>query len=394
VRIAHVLAGSPGPEVANGVRKHVYFMVRAQAALGLEPAVLCLTDEQVPDIPRVLARGFRPAPLPFAVPHALLAELEAWRPEVLHLHQPYFPPHVTLARWARRSRIPYVVTPHGALSPGEIRQRWHLKRPYKYLFELPTLNGAAFVQAVGAAEELEGYGVTAPVVLAPCGIDLSAVPRDLDRRVLAARYPMLRDKRVFLFLGRLDPAQKGLDLLLRAFASAGLGEAALVLAGPDFRGGRRRLERLVAALRPRAPVLLLGPEYGRARLDLVAGADVFVHTSRWEGMPIAVLEAAAMAIPCFLTPPADPLGRLSRSGGAVSVEPEIGAIAEGLRRLREASAADLRRMGERAREVVASEFQWQRSARVLADAYARYGKETRGDVLSSPGGTARVALRP
>jgi glycosyltransferase involved in cell wall biosynthesis len=372
MKVAHVLAGSPSPDVANGVRKYVYFMAQAQAVLGLELAVFCLTKEPVSAVPRVHAQGFPPSLVPFRVPRALLAELERWRPDLLHLHAPYFPPNATLARWARRAGIPYVVTPHGALSPGEIRQRWLWKLPYKLLFERHTLNGAAFVHAVGAAEDLPAYGVTAPVELAPCGIDLSTVPADLDRRVLAARHLILLGRRIFLFLGRLDPAQKGLDLLLQAFAAASLDMAALVLVGPDFRRGRRKLERLAARLRPSAPVILLGPVYGRERFDVVAGADVFVNTSRWEGMPIAVLEAAATGLPCLLTTPADPLGLLSRGGGAISVEPDVGAIAEGLRRMHRASEAELRRMGERARQIVASEFSWQRSARILADAYARH----------------------
>lgn len=375
MKIAHVLSGSAGPEVANGVRKFVYFMAQALATLGHDVAVFSLTDdEDAEPIPGVLTRGFRPSSVPFRVPRALFADLAGWRPDVLHLHSPYFPPNFTLARWARRSGTPYVVTPHGALSPGEIWQRWPLKLPYKFLCELPTLNRAAFVHAVGAAEDLPGYGVHARVDLAPCGIDLSTVSRDLDRRVLAAQHPILAGRRIFLFLGRLDPAQKGLDLLIRAFAAAGI-EAALVLVGPDFRGGRRKLERLVARVRPLAPVVFGGPVYGRARLDVLAGADVFVNPSRWEGMPIAVLEAAAMEIACLLTPPADPLGRLSASGAAVSVAPEVGAIADGLRRLQRASAADLHRMGQRAREIVASEFTWERGARLLADAYARHAGE-------------------
>ena len=387
MKIAHVLAGSAGPEIANGVRKYVYFIARALADLGLEPAVFCLTDEPVPAIPGVRARSFRPSLVPFQVPRALFTEIERWRPDVLHLHSPYFPPNATLARWARRSRIPYVVTPHGALSPGEIWQRWHLKLPYKFLFELPTLNGAAFVQAVGSMEYLADYGVTAPVHLAPCGIDVSTVPADLDRGLLAARYPMLHGKRVFFFLGRLDIAQKGLDMLLQAFTAARLERAALVLAGPDFRRGRRRIERLVRDLQPLAPIVLLEPVYGRERLDVVAGADVFVNTARWEGMPMAVLEAAAMAIPCLLTPPGDPLGRLSSVGAAVSVEPEVDAIATGLRRMHGASIAELRRMGERGREIVAAEFQWQRGARILADAYARYAKQ---DACVSPAPLSRA----
>ncbi len=262
--------------------------------------------------------------------------------------QPYFPPNATLARWARRSRIPYVVTPHGALSPGEIWQRWHLKLPYKFLFELPTLNGAAFVQAVGSMEYLADYGVTAPVHLAPCGIDVSTVPADLDRGLLAARYPgaprdngsssfsvgSIQRRRASICSSR--PSRPRASRRRRSFSPARTSG-----------GGRRRLERLVRDLQPLAPIVLLEPVYGRERLDVVAGADVFVNTARWEGMPIAVLEAAAMAIPCLLTPPGDPLGRLSSVGAAVSVEPEVDAIATGLRRMHGASIAELRRMGER-----------------------------------------------
>jgi glycosyltransferase involved in cell wall biosynthesis len=210
------------------------------------------------------------------------------------------------------------------------------------------------------------------VNLVPGGIDASTVPRDLDRGALAARHPMLRGRRIFLLLGRLDPAQKGLDLLVRAFAAARLDEAALVLVGPDFRRGRPWLERLLARLQPSAPVVLLDAVYGRERFEVVAGADVFVHTARWEGMPNAVLEAAAMALPCLLTPPADPLGRLSQGGGAISVEPQVGSIAEGLRRMCRATPEDLRRMGARARDLVVSEFLWPRTAHVLAEAYARH----------------------
>jgi len=377
MRVAHILAGSPSPDVANGVRKYAYFIARAQAALGLEPAVFWLTEESVTAIPDVLTRGFPCSLVPFRVPRALLDQLERWRPDVLHLHSPYFPPNATLARWARRAGIPYVVTPHGALSPGEIWQRWFLKLPYKFLFERRTLNGAAFVHAVGTAEDLSGYGVTVPVELAPCGIDFSTLPADPDCRVLAERHPILEGRRIFLFLGRLDPAQKGLDLLLRAFTAAGLEMAALVLVGPDFRGGRARLERLAARLRPSSPVVILGPIYGREKFDVVAGAQVFVYTSRWEGMAIAVLEGAATGVPCLLTKPADPLDLLSRGGGALSVEPEVGAIAEGFRRMHRASAAELREMGARARQIVASEFSWQRSAGILADAYARHAPPLR-----------------
>ena len=377
MKIAHVLARSALLDVANGVQKYVYFMAKAQAELGLHVAVFALSAGPETAIPGVFVRSFPRARWPFRVPAPLLAELERWRPDILHLHSPYFPPNVVLASWARRRGVRYVITPHGALSPGEIRERWYLKVPYKYLFELPALNGAAFVHAVGAREELTTYGVTAPIQLVPCGVDVSTVPRDPGSGALAARHSALERRRVFVFLGRLDPAQKGLDLLVEAFAAARLGTAALVLVGPDYRGGRRRLERLLARLQPESPVLILDPVYGTERVAILAGADVFVNTARWEGMPMAVLEAAAAARPCLLTPPADPLGRLSQCGAAISVAPRVDAIVAGLRHLCDVPTDELARMGQRARAVVASDFQWPSSARLLVDAYARYANAGR-----------------
>jgi glycosyltransferase involved in cell wall biosynthesis len=366
VRIAHVVAGSPRATTTNGVARHVHFLAKAQASIGLDVALFALTADDPPDVPAVDVRAFRLRRL--GAPAALQAALDAWRPDLLHLHSPYFPPNATLAAWARRRRLPYVVTPHGALSPGELANRWFLKLPYKVLFERPLLNHAAFVHAVGASEALDRYGVTAQVVLAPCGIDFPTVPAELDRQALASRHPALRGRRVFFFLGRLDPRQKGLDLLVRAFAAAGLDGATLVVAGPDFRGGRAELERMAA--RTRAPILVLGPLHGRMAFDGIAGADVFVHPSRWEGMPQSVLEAAAVGVPSLVTPPADPLGRLSRGGGAVVVELGVASIAAGLRTMAGLSDDDLRAMGERAR-AIAREFTWEGSARILADAYAR-----------------------
>jgi glycosyltransferase involved in cell wall biosynthesis len=394
VKIAHVLAGNALLDVANGVRKYVYFMAKAQAELGLHVAVFSLSTEPETPIPGVFVRSFSRARWPFRVPVPLLAEIERWRPDILHLHSPYFPPNVALAHWARRRGVPYVITPHGALSPGEIRERWYLKAPYKHLFELPALNRAAFVHAVGAGEELTTYGVTAPIQLAPGGVDVSTLPRAPMSGALAARHPALEQRRVFVFLGRLDPAQKGLDLLVEAFTAARLDKAALVLVGPDYRGGRRRLGRLLARLQPQSPVLILDPVYGTERLEVLTGADVFVNTARWEGMPMAVLEAAAAGRACLLTPPADPLGRLAQSGAAISVAPRVDAIVAGLRHMSEVSTDELARMGQRARAVVTSDFQWSESARLLAEAYARYANAGRRVAFSANTGRQGPQLDP
>jgi glycosyltransferase involved in cell wall biosynthesis len=120
--------------------------------------------------------------------------------------------------------------------------------------------------------------------------------------------------------------QKGIAHLLRAapFVLARFPKAKIAVAGggPLEAGLRREVER--AGLGGR--FLLLGERADAA--DLLALADVFVLPSLWEGLPLALLEAAALGKPiaatdidgvrevvrdgetALLAPPADP-GRLA-----------------------------------------------------------------------------------
>jgi poly(glycerol-phosphate) alpha-glucosyltransferase len=371
VKIIHLIGGRPDPDALNGVETTTFFLARAQAQLGLDVGVFALADALPAPADGVNGRRFhRQSWRPGAV-REIIAALEEEKPDVLHLHSPYFPEHIPITRWARRTRLPYVVTPHGALSPGELALRWAVKIPYKYLFQRAILNGAAFVHALGTHEHLERYGVRAPIVFVPNGVEPpAAVP--VGHRPLSRAHPELDGRAILLFLGRLEPVQKGLDLLLAAMERTERTDLALVLAGPDYRNGRRHVRRLIERTRSRAPILLGDPLIGRDKIAALAEADVFVHTSRWEGMPHVVLEAAAQARPLFLTTVADPANRLRAANAAVVVEPVVDAILEGLQRICAMTPRERAGMGRRAQQIARTEFTWQRTASELKAAYERY----------------------
>jgi glycosyltransferase involved in cell wall biosynthesis len=370
VKVIHILGGRPDPDSLNGVEIATYHMARAQARLGLSVGVFAVADSPPSPADGVDGRAFRRHAWRFHAPRGLIAALEATGPDIVHLHSPYFPEHVPVSRWARRAGVPYVVTPHGALSPGELALRWAVKLPYKYLFERSILNGAAFVHALGTHEQLERYGVRSPIVFVPNGVD-PRQPSPIRHRPLSDAHPALADCTVFFFMGRLEPVQKGLDLLIAAIARTGRTDIALVLAGPDYRGGRRQVAKCIEATGCRGPIVLRDPLVGRDKIEALAEADVFVHTSRWEGMPQAVLEAAAHGRPLLVTTVADPADRLRAMNAAIVVQPTVEAIADGLNRFRDMTPHERADMGERARRV-ATEFTWQRTASALKDAYERY----------------------
>lgn len=96
--------------------------------------------------------------------------------------------------------------------------------------------------------------------------------------------------------GHLAP-RKGFDLLLRAFASAGLLEARVVIAGGG--GHLAELQALAAELGVAGRVHFLGPRDDGP--DVIAGCDVFVLGSRNEGMANVMLEAMAAGVPVIAT---------------------------------------------------------------------------------------------
>ena len=384
LRIAHIIDSPFNAKGANGVQQVVLCLARAQAAIGQSVAVFSSVDgthflgpdaELPPSIPGTLrghsghslAERFISRYLNRTIAEAVLA----WRPGILHLHSVHVPHNIALADYLCRAGIPYCVTVHGGLFPAALRRGRLKKAVFNLLFERRYLNDARFIHAVSPHEvvAIRQYGVEGTVVVVPNGLPPDATMPPSQPDALYRANPWLRDRQVFMFIGRLDPWQKGLDVLLEGFWRAGLRDAALVLVGSDCRGSRRSLERRAAKFGISPQVVFTGPAFGEDRANLFAAADVFVHPSRWEGLSLSVLAAAAAGKPCLITRDADPLGGLERAGAAVLVEPTVASVAAGLRQAATLSGCELQMMSTRARHVAEGYFTWPTIARTLMAAY-------------------------
>jgi glycosyltransferase involved in cell wall biosynthesis len=395
LHIVHFVTEDYGPDVANGVTKSIYHLNRTVAGLGHDVRVVG-RDRQHMQTPRGFSRWAENVTRRVGrsichVPAALRSTLLEMQPDFVHLHSIHIPENVGVAAALVDAGIPYCVTVNGGLSPVARRRRRLRKWTFRVLWEQRYLDKAGFVHAVSELEEreLRDYGVRAPIVVAPNGVDTDAMTRADDPRALWTRAPQLEGRRIFMFAGRLDPNQKGLDLLIDGFAASGVHDAALVLVGPDWKDGQASLQRRAARSGVADRIVFLGPAYGIEQANLIAAADVFVHTSRWEGLSLAVLEAAAWRKPCLLTPAADPMNQLGGHRAAVVVAPEVGSISTGLREMASLSKAQLRDMGDRAHHVVASTFTWKHSATKLIDAYRQF-RTTGGPLYVSEHGRQPV----
>jgi glycosyltransferase involved in cell wall biosynthesis len=109
-----------------------------------------------------------------------------------------------------------------------------------------------------------------------------------------------KDRRLLIFVGRLDH-QKDPLLLLQAFRSVAteIPDLHLVVIGDgNLRG---RVEAEVATLELAGRVALLGVRGATEIARWLKVSDLFVLSSAYEGMPIAVLEALATGLPVVST---------------------------------------------------------------------------------------------
>lgn len=271
--------------------------------------------------------------------------------DLLVLHSAWAFHNIAAAMAARRLGVPYLLEPRGAYDPHIVRRRKLAKRAWWIAWERQLVARARAIHVFFNEERphLTALGYDGALVQAPNGIE---PPRDIRWDGGSGRY--------VLWLGRFDPEHKGLDLLVRAIDLIPPAERpSLRLHGPDFRGGKTEVRRLIAALELEPWVTVGDSVHGQAKWDMLARAAGFVYPSRWEGFGNSVAEAASIGVPTLTTP--YPLGRyLASRGGAIVAEPTPAGIAAGLQALCAPQSAEVAARGAR---VMCMDMSWGTVAR-------------------------------
>ena len=221
------------------------------------------------------------------------AFLSAFQPDVIHSHNFHGNMLARMLRlFHRRARL--VSTIHNVYEGGRLRMLAY--RLTDYLVDRTT----AVSHAV--AERFERYGAIRKYkcLVITNGIDTADFTPDNERRIAIRARMSVADEFVWLAVGRLSPA-KDLNNLLEAFGllCRNNANAQLWIAGEASDGLSEQYDLAAMPGGARAHIRWLG-----LRRDIPAlldAADAFVLASAWEGMPLALGEAMAMAKPVVAT---------------------------------------------------------------------------------------------
>lgn len=193
-------------------------------------------------------------------------------------------------------KIPYVIIPRGELTV-QAQNRKKLKKTIANLLVCKRYaKKAAAIQYLTDQEYHDSGTVwNKNAIIIPNGIDM---PQNTKTEFSV-------DGIKCVSIGRLEPYQKGLDMLIDACAQIKsemlAANCTIDLYGPDVDGKRAELEEMVRVKGLESIIQIHDPVYGADKEKVLLEHDVFLIPSRFEGHPMALIEAMAYGLPCIAT---------------------------------------------------------------------------------------------
>jgi glycosyltransferase involved in cell wall biosynthesis len=350
----------------DGVAAYVTQLCADQAARGWNVVAAC--PEQGSLAAQLRSRGIRqlnwearraPGPGTVAESVRLRRLLDTVCPEVLHLHSSKAG---MAGRLAAHGDAPTLFQPHG--------WSWLAAPPWMVRAVLQWERYAArwtnrFV-CVGEGEARQGHEhlLRGQYSVVRNGVDLQVYQPagERDRAAARGRLGIPPDVPLAVCVGRIT-RQKGQDVLLSAWpaVAARCPDAYLALAGDGV---------MLEALRHRSSAEVLFPGRVADPRPWYDAADVVVLPSRWEGLPLTLLEALAVGRPVVGSDIAGIAEELPPGAGALVPPGDAGALATALaQRLRRRDLA--RAEGEFAARYAAQTADVRRTHDAIADITAQ-----------------------
>lgn len=227
-------------------------------------------------------KAIRFLPQPFDCPNLVVFEDFYYADDVFHAYE------------CRKRHIPYVIVPRGALTHQGQSQK-HVKKAIANLFAFrPMVQHAAAIQYLTEHERLDsGEAWNKHWFIEPNGI-----------------YPSMNEYKDYeipevingTYIGRFDLYHKGLDLLysavLKLKAELRKSRIVITLYGPECEGQKASFIDFIKKQQIQDILVVKDGVFGEDKKRILQNSDFFIMTSRYEGMPMSLIEAMSYGLPC------------------------------------------------------------------------------------------------
>ncbi|MDP3052542.1 MAG: glycosyltransferase [bacterium] len=215
-------------------------------------------------------------------------------------------PTAVAAHYCRKYGKPYIIAPRGTLYSYTFNKKGWKKRLYYELIAKKDLESAASIHYT-ARDEFEKTNSflklkNKKAFVVPNGIDLSEFVNLPLKSDLVNSYPILKNKKVILFLSRLN-WKKGLDILAKAYGLVvqKRDDVHLLIVGDGEESFKAKVKKWFEDEKVMDKLTFAGMLTGRKKLEAYVGSDIFALPSYSENFGMAVVEAMACGLPTIIS---------------------------------------------------------------------------------------------
>lgn len=283
--------------------------------------------------------------------------------DYFHFHSVYMRMNVVAAKWCS---MPYIVTPHGGYALIN-RNRSLFTKIKKTIYEIVSekkyLRNALMIQTLSDFEKRELL-----LIFPELENQIYTIPNGTPDVLYQAEISNSGILRIG-FIGRVAVYHKGLDLFMYGMAEYvrnGGKRVQVEIAGPANHEDIAQLKKIIQSNELENYVKLIGPLFGKEKENfLKKRIDLFIHTSRWEGLPLSVLEALSYGIPVLVTKETNMAGYVNQYGAGWVLENSsaecINATLENI-----LNEKDYKQKGTNAKKLANQVFSWCEVTKMLS----------------------------
>lgn len=217
------------------------------------------------------------------------------KPDLVVFEDFYYIDDCKLGKECRKNSIPYIIVPRGALTKKAQATKWTKKMVANMLFFKPFTRRAIAIEYLTESEMVNsGSKWNKNKIIVPNGVKkIPFVERCVNKEYIDGVY-----------IGRFKPA-KGIDLLLDAVSLVQTkmreSKVKINLYGPKgYSLWQEIADKIIE--KKLDDILTISDAVVKEKKDeVLRSADFFIMTSRFEGMPMGLIEALGYSLPCIVT---------------------------------------------------------------------------------------------
>lgn len=290
------------------------------------------------------------------------------KPDIVVFHEIYHKEYLKIGKNLKKYNIPYIIVPHGSLTAIAQKKKKCKKIIANKLFFNKFIKNAKALQCLSESEKNTTLFHSDRFI----GTNGIALPKAKKERFSE------KGKNI-VYIGRLDYYHKGIDLMLEAIRMKKdyfkENDCRFFIYGPDYKNRRQVVKKLISDNNVQDIVSLLPAVSGAKKEEILLNTDIFIQTSRFEGMPLSILEALSYGVPCLITEGTN-MGEYVKSCDAGWVaKTDSSSISEQL--FKSVSDVNLKSKSANAVKLIETHFNWDNIAKNTIDNYKKYSLNTK-----------------